>query len=67
MTGPFKARRKDLVEVECKCPFCGKKHTKKLNWAGRLPARVACPKHSPMFRETDDGELTYWVDNRVNK
>jgi transposase-like protein len=65
MTKRFLPRRKDLIEIECKCPKCEVLHVKKVNWAGRGVPRIACSKCSPTFREfSDDGDLTYWSSKK---
>jgi hypothetical protein len=61
MSAPYKSRRADLVEVECRCPFCSEKHIKKMHWTGRGTPRIACPKHSTLFRESDPGDLVYYA------
>jgi hypothetical protein len=67
MTKMFSSRRGDLIEVKCKCPKCGKMHLKKVAWTGRGVPRIACPKHATLFKESDDGELTYWTTLRYEK
>jgi hypothetical protein len=61
MTKRFLPRRADLIEKECKCPFCGTKHMKKIYWTGKGVPRISCPKHAPLFRETDDGDIVYYA------
>ena len=64
----YSSRRGDLIEIKCKCPMCEVIHLKKVAWSGKGTPRIACPKHSSLFRETgDEGDLTYWSTIRYEK
>jgi hypothetical protein len=48
--------------TECKCPKCGKKHKRLVNWSGKLPAKLYCDFCRPVVEFNSIGTELYICD-----
>ena len=44
-------------QTECKCPRCGKKHMRKINWTGRGIPRKFCGVCDAMIGDFESGDF----------